>query len=52
MLRQISYVGLIAAALAAPPVLAQTAADQAPPDKMAPAASPLSLPSEPNEIKI
>jgi sporulation protein YlmC with PRC-barrel domain len=37
MLKQMAYVGLIAAALAAPPVLAQTA-DQTPTDKMAPAA--------------
>jgi len=50
MLRQISYVGLIAAALAAPPVLAQTAGDQAPPDKMAPAAQstpPAAMPATP-----
>jgi sporulation protein YlmC with PRC-barrel domain len=39
MLKQLAYVGLIAAALAAPPVLAQTATDQAAPaEKMAPAA--------------
>jgi sporulation protein YlmC with PRC-barrel domain len=39
MLKQLAYVGLIAAALAAPPVFAQTATDQAAPaEKMAPAA--------------
>jgi sporulation protein YlmC with PRC-barrel domain len=38
MLKQLAYVGLIAAALAAPPVFAQTATDQAPAEKMAPAA--------------
>jgi sporulation protein YlmC with PRC-barrel domain len=39
MLKQLTYVGLIAAALAAPPVMAQTAGGQTP-DKMAPAAPP------------
>jgi sporulation protein YlmC with PRC-barrel domain len=41
MLKQLSYVGLIAAALAASPVMAQTTGGQAAtPDKMAPAAPP------------
>jgi sporulation protein YlmC with PRC-barrel domain len=41
MLKQLAYVGLIAAALAAPPVMAQTTGGQTPsPDKMAPAAPP------------
>jgi sporulation protein YlmC with PRC-barrel domain len=41
MLKQLAYAGLIAAALAAPPVMAQTAGGQTPtPDKMAPAAPP------------
>jgi sporulation protein YlmC with PRC-barrel domain len=41
MLKRLAYVGLIAAALAAPPVMAQTTGGQTPsPDKMAPAAPP------------